>query len=193
MGKKKEKDASGVDAPWPQHYADLHWQHIAWPGDPAPGTTIGDRCDIHSTVMIGSPAFCYTRSPGVVPTRKPQFGGVCIGDDVSIHALTNVDRGTERDTVIMSGAKIDHHVHVGHDCQLGERCIVCAGTILDGHVTLGTEVYLGIGVRVTPRVTIGAGAHVGANTLVRRDIPPGRDWRFQDPSDPGKVKKGRAV
>lgn len=126
---------------------------------------------IHQPAAIGSPPFSYRNG---VPI--PRTGGVQIGADVEIMPFANIVRGTERDTVIDDGCKIDAFVHVAHDVLLGKRCILAAGTIVGGWCELGDDVYCGINVSIKPRVKIGAGAKLGAGAVVLKDVPPGEVW-----------------
>lgn len=129
-------------------------------------------CRLHSYVTLGSEPFTFV--PDVVPRqRKPARFGVQIGHHVEIFDHANVDRGTERDTVIGDNTVIDRHVHVAHDAVIGKNCIVVAGTVIGGFVTLEDDVYLGISVSVKPRVRIGRGSKIGMGAVVLRDVPPG--------------------
>lgn len=126
---------------------------------------------IHNSAAIGSPPFSYRDG---VPV--PRNGGVTIGADVEIMPFANIVRGTERDTTIGDGCKIDAFVHVAHDVILGKRCILAAGTIVGGWCELGDDVYCGINVSIKPRVRIGAGAKIGMGAVVTKDVPAGEVW-----------------
>jgi len=130
-----------------------------------PGSIIDPRA------AIGSPPFSYRDG---VPV--PRNGGVFIGADVEIMPFANIVRGTERDTTIGDGCKIDAFVHVAHDVILGKRCILAAGTIVGGWCELGDDVYCGINVSIKPRVKIGAGAKIGMGAVVTKDVPAGEVW-----------------
>lgn len=127
---------------------------------------------LHNYVTLGSEPFTFV--PDVVPRQhKPATKGVWIGSRVEIFDHANVDRGTERDTFIGDNTVIDRHVHVAHDTFVGQNCIIVAGTVIGGFVTLEDDVYLGINVSVKPRVRIGRGCKVGMGAVVIRDLPPG--------------------
>lgn len=59
---------------------------------------------------------------------------------------------------------------------LGERCNigsnVTIGGSADGVPIIGDDVYISTGAKIIGSVTIGHGAIVGANSVVRKDIPP---------------------
>jgi UDP-3-O-[3-hydroxymyristoyl] glucosamine N-acyltransferase len=132
---------------------------------------IGERCRFAPFVTIGTEPFSFEQD--VLPRqRKPVNGGVVIGDDVEIESHTNVDRGTERDTVIGDGTRVDRLVHIAHDSVIGKYCIIVAGTIVGGFVEMGDGVYCGMNVSIKPRVKIGAGSKIGAGAVVLKDVPP---------------------
>lgn len=111
--------------------------------------------------MIGSDGF------GFLPTEKglqavPQIGTVEIADEVRIGANCTIDRATLGATRIGYGTKIDNLVHVGHNCQIGSHCILCAGTGLAGSVVLEDQVVLGGQVGLGDHVRVGKGAQIGS-------------------------------
>lgn len=157
----------------PDDPADLYqgWQHDSEPVIHKKAK-IGERCQLHPFITIGGTPFNYM--PDVLPRqRKPVDFGVVIGDDVEIMSHSNVDLGTQRDTVIGDGTKIDRNVHVAHDSIIGKHCILVAGTVVGGFVTMEDEVYLGMNVSLKPRVRIGRGAKIGTGAVVLHDVPPG--------------------
>lgn len=142
---------------------------IKW-GKPCP-VSVDPAAIIDHRAAIGSPPFSYRDG---VPV--PRNGGVTIGADVEIMPFAGIVRGTERDTTIGDGCKIDAFVHVAHDVILGKRCILAAGTIVGGWCELGDDVYCGINASIKPRVRIGAGAKIGMGAVVTKDVPAGQVW-----------------
>ncbi|MCB0404547.1 MAG: UDP-3-O-(3-hydroxymyristoyl)glucosamine N-acyltransferase [Bdellovibrionales bacterium] len=123
--------------------------------------SIGNRVHIFSGTVVGSDGF------GFLPTEAglravPQIGTVEICDDVRIGANCTIDRATLGATRIGPGTKIDNLVHVGHNCQIGSHCILCAGTGLAGSVILEDEVILGGQVGLGDHVRVGRGAQIGS-------------------------------
>lgn len=104
------------------------------------GTTIshallGDRVIIHPGCCIGQDGFGYvTVAKGHL--KIPQVGRVIIQDDVEIGAGTAIDRGSDCDTVIGEGTKIDNLVQVGHNVMIGRHCVVGAQTGISGGSTM---------------------------------------------------------
>ncbi len=106
----------------------------------------------------------------------PQLGGVVIEDDVVIGPLCTVDAGTLGPTRIRRGAKLDAHVHVGHNGDIGEGTIIAAQCGFAGSVTIGRGVLVGGQVGVADHVTIGDGARIAAKSGVIGDVPAGATY-----------------
>jgi UDP-3-O-[3-hydroxymyristoyl] glucosamine N-acyltransferase len=103
----------------------------------------------------------------------PQLGGVVIEDDVSIGPLCTVDAGTLGPTRVGRAAKLDAHVHVAHNVDVGEGCIVAAQSGFAGSVVLGKGTLVGGQVGIADHVVVGAGARIAAKSGVIGDVPPG--------------------
>lgn len=70
------------------------------------------------------------------------------------------------DGLYMTGA------HVAHDCRVGDRVILANGVAIAGHCVLGDDVIIGGLSGVHQFVRIGAGAIIGAVTMVTADVIP---------------------
>lgn len=78
---------------------------------------------------------------------------------------------------------IDHGVGVviGETAEIGDNVtlyhqVTLGGATWDGgkrHPTLGNDVVVGAGAKILGPVTIGAGARIGSNSVVVRDVPAG--------------------
>jgi len=76
---------------------------------------------------------------------------------------------------------IDHGmgVVIGETAEIGDDCTLYHGVTLGGtswkkgkrHPTLGDNVVVGAGAKVLGPITIGAGARVGSNAVVVKDVP----------------------
>ncbi len=136
---------------------------------------IGDNVIVHPGVRIGSDGFGFAM--GADGHRKiPQIGRVVIQDRVEIGANTCVDRGSNRDTVIGEGTKIDNLVMVGHNVVIGRHCVIVGQTGIAGSAELGDYVVLGGQVAVNGHVKIGTGAQLAGLSGVSADVPPGVQW-----------------
>ena len=68
-------------------------------------------------------------------------------------------------TIINTGAQVDH------DCIIGPHSHIAPGTVLCGGVIVGAECHIGAGAVVIPQIKIGEGAVVGAGAVVVEDVP----------------------
>ena len=143
--------------------------------------TIGDRVVIHANAVIGSDGFSFAPdlnsplafAPGVTVTRIHSLGNVDIGDDVEIGACTTIDRSTIETTRVGRGTKIDNHVHIAHNVNIGESCIICGMVGISGSVTIGDRVRIAGGVGIGDHVKIGDQAAVAAGSGVGTNVEAG--------------------
>ncbi|HYX30937.1 MAG TPA: UDP-3-O-(3-hydroxymyristoyl)glucosamine N-acyltransferase [Pyrinomonadaceae bacterium] len=141
------------------------------------GMTIGNRVILHAGVVIGADGFGYVR--GEMGYHKfPQIGTVVIEDDVEIGANSTVDRGALGRTRIGKGTKLDNMVHVGHNCDIGERVVIAAQTGISGSVTIEDECVIGGQVGFGDHIRVQSGAVIGskAGVLPGKIVRPGVWW-----------------
>ena len=137
-----------------------------------PRVVLGARVRVEANTVIGRPGFGWATRHG--RTRAvPQLGGVVIDDDVQIGPLCTIDAGTLAPTRVRRGAKLDAHVHVAHNCDVGEDCILAAQTGLAGSVVLGRGVLVGGQAGFADHVRVGDGARIAAKSGVIGDVPAG--------------------
>ena len=136
------------------------------------GVRLGERCIVHSGAVIGADGFGFAPDAAGRLQAIAQVGGVTIGDDVSIGALSAVDRGAIDDTVIADGVKIDNLVQIGHNCVIGAHSVICGCTGIVGSTRIGRHCILGGGVGVggDGPVEICDGVTVSAMTHVTSSI-----------------------
>ena len=131
---------------------------------------IGKNIIIRERCVIGSHGFAFPRDKDGTLVRLTHIGGVVIEDNVEIFPFTNVDRATFGDTVIETGVKIDHFVHVGHNTRIGEGCFVTAGAILCGSSSVGANSWVGVGAVIKESIKVGREALVGIGAVVIKDV-----------------------
>jgi len=134
------------------------------------GCRIGERVIIHSAAVIGSDGFGFVTIDGR-HRKVPQVGNVVIGDDVEIGANVAIDRATTGSTVIKQGTKIDNLVHIGHNCVIGENCLVVAQTGISGSVTVGNNVTFAGQTGIAGHITIGDNCLFAARAGISGNIP----------------------
>ncbi len=138
-----------------------------------PRVVLGERVVVGPGSVLGHPGFGWATGEGGVVRAVPQLGGVVIEDDVVIGPLCTVDAGTLGPTRVRRGAKLDAHVHVGHNVDIGEGTIVAAQCGFAGSVTIGRGVLVGGQVGIADHVTVGDGARIAAKSGVIGDVPAG--------------------
>lgn len=136
-----------------------------------PRVVLGARVTIGAGAVIGSAGFGWARGPAGAVRAVPQLGGVVLEDDVAVGPLSTIDAGTLGPTLVRRGAKLDAHVHVGHNCVIGERAMIAAQCGFAGSVTIGAGVLIGGQVGVADHVVVGDQARIAAKSGVIADVP----------------------
>jgi UDP-3-O-[3-hydroxymyristoyl] glucosamine N-acyltransferase len=134
------------------------------------GVQIGNRVRIQSGAVIGSDGFGFV----LVETghyKIPQIGTVEIADDVEIGAGVTIDRARTGATRIGRGTKIDNLVHIAHNVQIGEDCLIVAQVGIAGSSKLDDRVILAGQVGIKDHVSIGADSIVMAKSGVYGNLP----------------------
>ena len=141
------------------------------------GCAIGDRVVLHSGVVIGGDGFGYVRDLDRY-VKFPQIGTVVIEDDVEIGPNTCVDRGALGETRISQGTKIDNLVQVGHNVQIGRRCVIAAQTGISGSTVIEDDCVIGGQVGFGDHARVQSGAVIGsqAGVLPGKIVRPGVWW-----------------
>ncbi len=133
---------------------------------------IGARALIHPGVRIGQRGFGFIMGPdGTI--EMPQIGRVIVEDDVEIGANSTIDRGSNSDTVIGGGTRIDNLVQIGHNVRVGRNCIIVAQVGISGSTKLEDNVIIGGQGGLAGHLRIGEGAQIGAKAGITRDVPAG--------------------
>ena len=153
---------------------------------------VGDRIICQPGCVIGSDGFSYVTAEvsGVedirttVGIRKEihkqswlrihSLGTVELGDDIEVGANSCIDRGTIRATKIGSRTKLDNLVHVAHNVEIGEDCLLCGMVGIAGSTKIGNRVVLGGQVGVIDNIFVGDDVIAGAGTIILTNAPAGR-------------------
>jgi UDP-3-O-[3-hydroxymyristoyl] glucosamine N-acyltransferase len=137
------------------------------------GTVIGRWCEIKSGAIVGEAGYGFERDENNRPIKMIQMGGLRIGDHVEIGSLNTVCRGALGDTVIEDYVKTDDHVHIGHNCLIGEGTMITACAEISGSVRIGKNVWLAPNCSILQKMTIGDGCYIGIGAVVLKNIEPG--------------------
>ncbi len=148
---------------------------------------IGRRVRIHSGTVIGSDGFGYVFDTSF-HRKVPQIGNVIIGDDVELGSNCSVDRAALGSTIIGRGTKIDNLVHIAHNVEIGEHCIICGQVGFAGSTKMGNYVVLAGQVGIGGHLKIGDRVTVGSKSGVMHNIPDGETW-LGLPAQPDKQAK----
>lgn len=130
------------------------------------GARIGKNCRIFpSSVISGIPQDLKFR--GEDTTAE-------IGDGSTIREAATINRGTASagKTVIGRNTLIMAYAHVGHDCMVGNNCILANGAGLAGEVRVDDWAILSAGTLVHQFSRIGGHVMIGGGSKVRTDVPP---------------------
>jgi len=139
--------------------------------------SIGNRVILHAGVCLGADGFGYVRHE-LGYQKFPQIGTVVIEDDVELGAYTCVDRAALGRTRIGRGTKLDNMVHVGHNCDIGERVVIAAQTGISGSVVIEDDAVIGGQVGFGDHTRVLSGAVIGskAGILPGKIVRPGVWW-----------------
>ncbi len=147
---------------------------------------IGDGCWIGPHCVIGTTAEDVSSMVvPEVPTRPLDADaldaamwfcgmgeGVEIGDRTIVREMTTIQQGTRRPTAIGSDVFLMDKSHVAHDNVIGDRVTISNFVGLAGHVTVGDDATIGLNASVHQWRVVGAGAMVGMQSAVTRDVRP---------------------
>lgn len=97
-----------------------------------------------------------------------------IGDHNVFREQVTVHRGTTHSWATRIGSHNFFMVssHVGHDCQIGNHCILANSALAAGHCILEDRAYLSGNTSVHQFVRVGRLALLSGNSATSKDIPP---------------------
>jgi UDP-3-O-[3-hydroxymyristoyl] glucosamine N-acyltransferase len=138
-----------------------------------PRVSIGDGSVIREKAVIGDLGFGFAFDGDRPPLRLPQLGGVRIGVDVEVGAFSTIGAGTMRPTLVENFVKISDHVHIAHNCTIGEKSIITCGVMISGSTRIGSGCWLAPGAIVRNGIELGSDVTVGLGAVVVNDVAPG--------------------
>ncbi len=130
---------------------------------------IGNNTVIRENSIIGFYGFGVETEQTGETIKIPHIGGVVIGDDVEIGALNTVASGTILPTVIGNFTKTDDHVHIAHNCKIGNSVIITACAEISGSVTVKDFCYLGPNCSIINKVTLEENVFIGIGSVVLKN------------------------
>lgn len=142
------------------------------------GTSIGSNVFIKGHTKIGERNKIFQFSSVGEDCQDKKYKGeetwLEIGNDNVIREFTTLHRGTVQDnslTKIGNNNLIMAYSHIGHDCIIGDNCILANGATLGGHVILDDFVIVGGLAAIHQFCRVGIHAMVGGGAMVKKDIP----------------------
>ena len=142
-------------------------------------TIIGERCIIHANAVIGSDGFGYAHTKTGEHVKIYHNGNVVLQDEVEIGACTTIDRAVFGSTIVKRGSKIDNLVQIGHNCELGQNCLIVSQVGLAGSTTLGRNVVMGGQSGSGGHVSVGDFAQIAARGGISKDLTGGKKYAGQ--------------
>jgi len=139
-------------------------------------TQIGENCIFQAGVVIGGDGFGYAHTKKGEHVKIYHNGNVIIEDDVEIGANSTIDRAVFGSTIVKTGTKIDNLVQIGHNCEMGEHCIIVSQAGLSGSTKLGRNVIMGGQSAAAGHLSIGDFAMIAARGGVTKTIEGGKTY-----------------
>jgi len=126
--------------------------------------TTGARRRVYQRLVAAGYQFEIVRHPAA--TVSP-LAVLSAGAQVMAGAVLQPGVVVGEDTIINTGALIDH------DGLIGSHCHLAPGAVLSGAVQIGDDCHIGTAASVIQGITIGAGALIAAGAVVVDDVPAG--------------------
>lgn len=125
----------------------------------------------HAAQMHRSAHFLWKHNLKLLARLLAWFSRLVTGIEIHPAAVIGdyffIDHGLG--VVIGETSVIGDRVTLYHDVTLGGTSLVKAKR----HPTIGNDVVIGAGAQVLGPITVGDGAHIGANAVVVKDVPAG--------------------
>ncbi len=150
-----------------------------------PNVVLGEDCELVSHVVLDGHLTIGARnrifpfaSVGVAPQDlkyKNEPTRAEIGEDTVIRESVTISRGTVGGggtTRVGVHCLIMAYVHIGHDSQIGDHCILANAATLAGHVVVEDYATVGALCPVHQYCRIGKHSFVGGGTTITQDVLP---------------------
>lgn len=154
------------------------WSMIGPDVEIGEGTVIGPHVILKGPMWLGkyNKVFQFASLGEGTPDLK--YKGeptrLVIGDYNTIREGVTIHRGTVQDrqeTLIGDHNLFMAYVHIGHDCVIGNHCILVNNAALAGHVHVGDWAILSGYTLVHQRCHVGAHSFSAMGTAIGKDLP----------------------
>lgn len=137
------------------------------------GSIIGENTVIGCNVIIGSEGFQAINLSDNKKITVPHVGGCYIGKNVFISDGVLICNSLFEDTTyIGDGTKFDNMIHIAHNTVIGKNCVITAGVVFCGSVTVEDNVWIAPNSTLLNKITLGENSFVGLGSVVIRDVEP---------------------
>lgn len=131
---------------------------------------LGDNCVIHPGAIIGADGFGFAPIQDGSYMKIPQTGNVILEDNVEIGANATIARATMGSTVIRKGTKLDNLIQIGHNCDIGENCVIAGQTGISGSTKIGRHAMIGGQTGIVGHIKIGENVKIAAKSGIMSTI-----------------------
>ena len=143
---------------------------------------IGNNSIIRENAVVGGQGFGVERDDDGKTFKLPHIGGVIIGENVEIGAVTTIVTGTIEPTIIEDYVKIDDHVHIAHNCKIGYGSIITACAEVSGSLEMGKKSWVGPNASLMNGIEIAEGSTIGLGAVVTRSLTEPNKIIFGNPA-----------
>ncbi len=131
---------------------------------------IGKNCVINSGTVIGADGFGFAPTESGSYDKIPQIGNVILEDNVDVGANSTIDRATLGSTIIRKGVKLDNHIQIAHNVEIGTNTVIAAQTGVAGSTKVGKNCKIGGQVGISGHLVIGNNVRIQAQSGIGRNI-----------------------
>ncbi|WP_028891925.1 UDP-3-O-(3-hydroxymyristoyl)glucosamine N-acyltransferase [Tenacibaculum sp. 47A_GOM-205m] len=136
-------------------------------------TIIGKNCKIHSGTVIGADGFGFAPDENGEYKAIPQIGNVIIEDNVDVGSNSTIDRATLGSTIIRKGVKLDNHIQIAHNVEIGKNTVIASQTGIAGSTKIGENCMIGGQVGIVGHITIGNNVKIQAQAGIGKSLKDG--------------------
>ena len=130
------------------------------------GTKIGENCEIHAGAVLGG-------TPQDLK-YKGEYTLLEIGNNAIIREFVTINKGTasKGKTIIGCDNLIMANTHIGHDCCIGDNCVIGFNVGMAGEVIVGDWANISGLTAIHQFSIIGEHSIISGMSRIVKDVPP---------------------
>jgi len=130
------------------------------------GTRIGENCEIHAGAVLGG-------TPQDLK-YKGEYTLLEIGNNTIIREFVTINKGTasKGKTIIGCDNLIMTNTHIGHDCCIGDNCVIGFNVGMAGEVIVGDWANISGLTAIHQFSIIGEHSIISGMSRIVKDVPP---------------------